>query len=811
MRVLISGIGRSGTTLLYQQIAKCMLGQFDQLQFRYEPYLWSIDSPSAKGLPFDMSQISHHGVSVHKSTPLFLVDENEEHDKFIDSLFHCSNFNDSNSSGYLTKSIRGAGRLEAYLRKYPDLKIAACLRNPIDTINSSLGMFSFLGHEFHADDCDRLFDELKAARNSCVDSRKTDERPTLMEYSTWWWRSMTEETLRVAEKYPSNFYLFVYEEFSENPEKVTSELADFFPVIDVEKFHMGLKSKAGPSIKQNHFLAADMKLLDTHFSYYCDRVLSNRLGADAIYELESDLLDNVANSRYCTPIAGDDLGRCSPTTLRGMILQNAKKSNTQKQPDPDKQIDLSALKEWWCHENHWCSTTESRFRATVNSSDKTFGCVITCHNNEDTIRGTLMSALEQTRPFDQIIIVDDASTDDSLAMIERLVETSRNVKLLKLETNVGVSAARHFGIVELETDFITHLDGDDYFWPSKNFHEANVVCKNPRTIGFSDILIVEKERQLNICTAPYNGHGSEITEQFLVRREGVPRDMTFARSLYFEAGGYDLRQSLYEDLDFKLKLSTLDQVVWKRSEAPLGTVYNRKSPTLSRNEGLRLSRALTAHFFRHVGKTDLLGLHAAEAYNELLRHYPSDWTQKIFDRLQASSGTGIAKMGRALLSRQMEVLDDEEYVQSIDSLCRSNSFDVVAAPWKSRYGMSEKEGPYAGFNQKDLFWQVSKSCGFSIQSRSVATGVRGLLYVPHIPEQKLSVVIEQSGRTVQKTFDIAGRVKDEQGNHVLQEIEIPMPLGPGETKISCFATSRLNESTHDRELYCLFADWQLYC
>ncbi len=820
MRVLISGIGRSATTLIYQQIAKCFVGQFESIQFRYEPYLWNIDLPHVKHQPYDMSQISHYGVHVHKSTPLFLADKHEIHDKFIDQLFLDSEpSKTSNRTAFLAKTIRGAGRLESYIRRYPDIRIIACLRNPIDTINSSLGMFSFLGHEFHANDCDRLFHELKTNRNPCIDSHDETQEPTLLQSSIWWWRSLTEETLRVARKYPENFFLFVNETFTTDTNEVTESLMKFLPVIDPEKFHMGLKVNAGPSIKQNHLLAADLELLLPQFEYYCDKVLKkvlkNLFTQDQTDELRQRLLDAVAISKFNPPIAGDHLGQCAPTTLRGIILKNQSPSPTSADDSrteadvKDNTVDMQQLVRTWCDQNRLCSKIETRYRSKISHNDETFGCVITCHNNEETIRGSLISALEQTRPFDQIIVVDDASNDNSIESISDLVANSNKVEVLELATNVGVSAARHFGIVALNTVFVTHLDGDDYFWPSKNFHEANVVLENPNAIAFSDFLIVEHERLMPIVTTPYNGRGTQITKQFLVRRDGVPRDMTFGRQLYFDVGGYDLRLSLYEDLEFKLRLSALADTTWERSAAPLGTVYNRKNPTLSRNEGLRLSRALTAHFFRHVEKTNLIGLEAAEAYNELLRHYPSDWTQQIFDRLLISSANGIAKMSKSLLSPQIEVLTDTDYVQSIDALCKSDSFDAIVAPWQQRYGVAGKEGPYPGFSQENLYWQVSKSCGFTIQSRSKASGVRGRLYLPHLTEQKLNVVIKQSGSVVQKTFDIQGKIKDDSGNHLLHEVEIPMPLGPGETEISCFAASHIAEQ--ERELFCLFADWQLYC
>jgi len=157
-RIAVSGIGRSGTTLIYQQIAKLLLLADRRVNFRYEPYLWNIRSPEAKGNPFDMSQLHHFGLMVHTGVPLFLEGGHPLHDPFVDHLFDApwDRNPQQGPDAHLTKVIRGSGRLRSYLARFPDLRIVACLRNPVDTINSSLGMFSFFGEEFHPDDRPRL-------------------------------------------------------------------------------------------------------------------------------------------------------------------------------------------------------------------------------------------------------------------------------------------------------------------------------------------------------------------------------------------------------------------------------------------------------------------------------------------------------------------------------------------------------------------------------------------------------------------------------------------------------------------------------
>ena len=77
------------------------------------------------------------------------------------------------------------------------------------------------------------------------------------------------------------------------------------------------------------------------------------------------------------------------------------------------------------------------------------------------------SLLEQTLADVEFIFVDDASPDESRAIIERVVaEYTRNVRMLTHTQNQGLPAARNTGLAEATGDFIYHCDSDDYLEPT---------------------------------------------------------------------------------------------------------------------------------------------------------------------------------------------------------------------------------------------------------------------------------------------------------------------------------------------------------
>jgi glycosyltransferase involved in cell wall biosynthesis len=91
-----------------------------------------------------------------------------------------------------------------------------------------------------------------------------------------------------------------------------------------------------------------------------------------------------------------------------------------------------------------------------------FSVVIPLYNKEKYIQNTIESALNQTFRDFEIIVVNDGSTDSSLAIVKQ-IEDSR-IKIFSIK-NGGVSRARNFGIEKAESDLIAFLDADDYWYP----------------------------------------------------------------------------------------------------------------------------------------------------------------------------------------------------------------------------------------------------------------------------------------------------------------------------------------------------------
>lgn len=92
-------------------------------------------------------------------------------------------------------------------------------------------------------------------------------------------------------------------------------------------------------------------------------------------------------------------------------------------------------------------------------------CLINNFNYRDYIVEAVESALAQTRPFDEIIVIDDGSTDDSLDLLRRHFSEEPTVRIIA-KANAGQLSCFNAGFEESNGDLVFFLDADDRYRPT---------------------------------------------------------------------------------------------------------------------------------------------------------------------------------------------------------------------------------------------------------------------------------------------------------------------------------------------------------
>ncbi len=118
-----------------------------------------------------------------------------------------------------------------------------------------------------------------------------------------------------------------------------------------------------------------------------------------------------------------------------------------------------------------------------------FSAVLINYNHGAYIAQALDAALNQTVPFDEVLIVDDASTDDSVALIEARIRDLPQARLVRNARNMGINTTLNIGTREATGDFIFIISADDRYsleiveWckqAAERFPDAAMICGNAR-------------------------------------------------------------------------------------------------------------------------------------------------------------------------------------------------------------------------------------------------------------------------------------------------------------------------------------------
>jgi glycosyltransferase involved in cell wall biosynthesis len=98
-----------------------------------------------------------------------------------------------------------------------------------------------------------------------------------------------------------------------------------------------------------------------------------------------------------------------------------------------------------------------------------FSVVIPTFNSSETIKRAIDSVVNQSYPPHELIIVDDASQDNTLQIVKILVEPIKQftIRLICLDTNRGPAHARNLGWDVATGDYVAFLDSDDEWLPDK--------------------------------------------------------------------------------------------------------------------------------------------------------------------------------------------------------------------------------------------------------------------------------------------------------------------------------------------------------
>ena len=180
-----------------------------------------------------------------------------------------------------------------------------------------------------------------------------------------------------------------------------------------------------------------------------------------------------------------------------------------------------------------------------------FSVVIPVYNRENFIRRAVESALNQTRPAEEIIVVNDGSTDRTRNILNDYNEFIQIID----QTNSGVSSARNKGITHARYDWLVFLDSDDEWHRDKLLQAEKYHDKNPQYLVFqSDEIWIRNGKRANpkIKHQKYEGW---IYKQCLPLCIVSPSAVVIHKNIFQDVGLFDENFIVCEDYDLWLRIA----------------------------------------------------------------------------------------------------------------------------------------------------------------------------------------------------------------------------------------------------------------
>jgi glycosyltransferase involved in cell wall biosynthesis len=214
--------------------------------------------------------------------------------------------------------------------------------------------------------------------------------------------------------------------------------------------------------------------------------------------------------------------------------------------------------------------------------------IVPVHNGRAFLQDAIESIRAQTLPVDELIVVDDASTDDSADIARALGAT-----VIRFDSNRGPSAARNAALAAATGDLVAFLDADDTWYPRHCELLFGILDQHP------SVALVASRTQL-VSPSDERPGSPPLNEPFdalpyLIRDNFVTQSAVMARrGTIIACGGYDERMRFSEDYELWLRLAMdhafvhLRTVTVERRVHPAQATWNNMLPLFEATWKLRL-------------------------------------------------------------------------------------------------------------------------------------------------------------------------------------------------------------------------------
>jgi len=281
--------------------------------------------------------------------------------------------------------------------------------------------------------------------------------------------------------------------------------------------------------------------------------------------------------------------------------------------------------------------------------------VIPAYNAGKFIGEALASALVQTRPAAEIIVVDDGSTDGTAAAAENF---GSPVRLIRNSENLGVGASRNRGVQASRGEYVAYLDADDKWRPNHLANLGALLDANPRVgFAFSPVeFFGEKTGQWPGSLAQF-AQPRNCFFDLLRNLPCVPSGLMIRRSVHDAIGGMD--EQVYigpkgrriqqgEDMDYVIRAGRIAEAM-ACPEPTAQYRWHKGQASVLRDEQIVLSFVYRLRILDSLVERGTPAAELALARDRVLRC----WEEHIEETWRGRNSRGLRMMVRYGLGKRL--------------------------------------------------------------------------------------------------------------------------------------------------------------
>jgi len=237
------------------------------------------------------------------------------------------------------------------------------------------------------------------------------------------------------------------------------------------------------------------------------------------------------------------------------------------------------------------------------------GIIVPNYNHAEFLRETLKSIENQTVKPDEVYLIDDNSTDNSISIANSFIGKIKNFKIIKKKLNTGTFDVLNHGLNKINTDFVLFLSSNDLIAPTLVANAKKSLIKNT-DIGFWSALTYKTQsNKTTKFLSPLISTSEILIKKDAIEKSLVKYDIWFTGSTTFynkkylkKNGGFNQKLHGFADLISSINLAKLYGCIF--SPMRLATYRNHENRLIEKTYTnkfiLKTLRELNKNFIKNT-------------------------------------------------------------------------------------------------------------------------------------------------------------------------------------------------------------------